>query len=116
MRRGGEEDQSVEKLDEIRNEGQRDKVPFVSLDYDYLEVTHETRPPPRPSMTTALRRRPDDSFTEANQQPLIASLWSFPCAAPLAATLLLKQTRGLLEQTTKRQRKVEFWNKQVNNK
>ena len=30
FRRGGEEDQSVEKLDEIRNEGQRDKVPFVS--------------------------------------------------------------------------------------
>lgn len=38
VRRGGEEDQSVEKLDEIRNEGQRDKVPFVSLDYDYLLV------------------------------------------------------------------------------
>ena len=37
LRRGGEEDQNVEKLDEIRNEGQRDKVPFVSLDYDYWE-------------------------------------------------------------------------------
>lgn len=72
----------------------------------WLYPGNEARPP-RPSMTTALRRPINN-----NGLPRFSRL---PCAAPLAATLLLKQTRGLLEQTTKRQRKVEFRNKQVNN-
>ena len=70
MRRGGEEDQNVEKLDEIRNEGQRDKVPFVSLNYDYWGrpyLVGEVGPNPRNSSTTAIH---DDGFTEEARRQL----------------------------------------------